>query len=46
MTVPLKPNEVWSADFMSNALYGGSRCGYVDHRVTPDSNLSTPKELH
>ena len=25
LTVPLKPNEVWSADFMSDALYGGSR---------------------
>jgi putative transposase len=25
LTVPGKPNEVWSADFMSDALYGGSR---------------------
>jgi transposase InsO family protein len=23
--VPLAPNQVWSADFMSDALYGGTR---------------------
>lgn len=25
LTVPMQPNEVWSADFMSDALYRGSR---------------------